>query len=160
SQIQVNDVLPDQVIVSNGLLLVSADDGPNAIAINRGTVIVTVSINGVIKTVPVKSVGRVVVFARGGDDSISIVGLTVPVFVDGGDGLDTVRVTGLLTSNTFVLSGSSLFVNGIENSVSAVETLKIFGQGSADTLTVSPGGLSGFAVTYSGGGGVNALVGP
>jgi hypothetical protein len=160
SQIQVNDVLPDQIIVSNGLLLVSADDGSNAIAITRGTSNVTVTIGALTKTVPVKSVQQVVVLARGGDDSISLGSLAVPALVDGGDGLDTVRVTGLSTSNTFLLSGSSLFDNGIEDSMSAVETLKIFGQAAVDTLTVSPGGRSGFAVAYNGGGGSNALIGP
>jgi hypothetical protein len=159
-QIQVNDVLPDQVIVSNGLLLVSADDGSNAIAVTRGTSNVTVTIGALTKIVSVKSVQRVVVLARGGDDSISISGLAVPVLVDGGDGLDSVRVTGLSTSNAFALSGSSLFVNAIEDSVTGVETLKIIGQGSADTLTVPAGGLSGFAVAYNGGAGVNTLIGP
>src|SRR5262249_16235918 len=160
SQVHVNDVLPDQVIVNSGLLLVSADDGANAVSINRNIANVVVSINGVMHSVALTSVQRIVVVARGGDDSVSIGNLAVPFSVDGGDGVDTVRVTGRTTANAFVLSDSSLSVNGIEDDVSAVETLKIIGQAANDTLSVSAGGQPDFAVTYTGGGGINILVGP
>src|SRR4051812_5616092 len=73
-----------------------------------------VTLNGKTLNASVKlaSITQIRVFARDGDDSITLAGLNVPVYVEGGGGADSFSILGKRTANAFTLAAASVVING------------------------------------------------
>jgi hypothetical protein len=119
---------------------------------------VTIGGKVISKTIALSSIHQINVFAREGNDTITVSNITKPVSIDGGDGTDKLVINGAATANVFVLNDAALTVNGAEYDLSGLESLTVNGGAKNDIFTVSS--LSALPVTFAGGAGTDTLVGP
>lgn len=118
---------------------------------------ILVTLNNVVNSYP-DSLSQLVLRPGGGDDSIQIRDVGIPIIVIGGSGKDNVIVAGLETNNAFALTSSAVSVNGAIVTLWEVENLIVAGNSGNDLFTV--GALPGFTVDFRGGDGTDEVVGP
>jgi hypothetical protein len=80
--------VPTTASLSGGLLTIYGTNSADAIAIN--TVRNQITVSGVRQTFSASSVSRVVVYARGGNDFVTLMGLNIPATVFGEGGRDVI----------------------------------------------------------------------
>jgi ELWxxDGT repeat protein len=108
--------------------------------------------------IPLASVDQIRVFERGGNDEATWTGVAKPIFVDGGNGIDTLTVTGTNGADTFLLNPSDVTVNGIILSRSGVEQLVLLGLAGNNQLTLTSPTPNAYFV-FSGSGSADAASG-
>lgn len=119
-----------------------------------------VTINGhvVSNNVLLASIQQIDIFGFDGNDTITVANLAKPVNIDAGAGTDKLIVNGSSNNSNFVLSATSLTMNGATYDLSNVDSLTINGQAKNDTLSVQS--LPAFSVAFNGGAGTDTLIGP
>lgn len=142
-------------IVDNDGSFVSGTDGNDQILVNFTADLTSVTVNG--KLTSLSGLTQLLLFAGGGNDNIQVNNPTIPVVVQGGAGLDKVFVSGQTGANQFVLSDSSVSVNGQSVGVWNVESLSVGGKTGSDTFTIQD--VPAFAVELKGDAGTDQVIG-
>ncbi len=119
-----------------------------------------VTLNGQVisDSIPLSSVTEIDVNGLEGDDIISLRSIDKQAIVDGGTGTNQLSVVGHALANSFVLSASSLSVNGLPYAFPNIQQLSVSGQNANDTFTVSD--LPTIPVIFDGSSGSDTLQGP
>ncbi len=151
-----------KVTFANGIVRAWGTDAADAVALAPsadGTKL-QVTLNGKVISSNrlLSAIKQIRIFARDGNDTITLSNLAKPVYVEGGPGTDKVVVNGRASADTFVLAASSLKVNGANYDLNSLESLAIKGQDGNDSLTVQA--LPSFPVSFNGSGGSDKVQGP
>jgi hypothetical protein len=148
-----------------GTLTVTGTTGNDVIAIapTSTKVNVQVTLNGQvisnsIPPVTIASINQINVVGDTGGDWLTVTSINKPVnFTDAGAG-DELSVVGQPSANTFVLSSTTLTVNGAAYTLNAVPLLTVSGQNYSDSFTIQS--LPTATVILHGSGAIDTLQGP